>query len=111
MVSFTHRGRIMTTSSDDWEREPWARLMRAGVRVSILVHGHGADGLGRMLEQLRGIPPEEWAFWTARFEAALSRAGYGGRDDVDPTRDGGGRIGQKAQGAAIFGGFSGFSPV
>jgi len=96
----------MTTSSDE-QREPWARLMRAAVRVSILVHGHGADGLGRMLEQLRGIPEAEWPAWAARFEADLRRAGFAVADAA-PARDEGERIGQKAPRMGLLGDFPGF---
>lgn len=99
----------MTTPSD--QREPWARLMWAAVRVSILLHGHDAVGLGRMLEQLRGIPEAEWPARTARFEADLSRAGFGGVAEAAPTRDEGERPGQKAPRAGICSGFRGFDAV
>lgn len=101
----------MTTPAKEREGDPWARLMRAAVRVSILVHGHDAVGLGRMLEQLRGIPETEWTRWAARFEVDLSQAGFGGVAEAAPARDEGERPGQKAPKSGIFRAFQGVSAV
>jgi len=89
----------------------WARLMWAAVRVSILVHGHDAVGLGRMLEALRGLPENEWPAWAARLEADPRRAGVGGVAEAAPARDEEERPGQKAPRAGVLGGFPGVSAV
>lgn len=56
--------------------EAWLRMTLAALRVAIFIHGQETAALGLLLEQLRGIPPEEWADWAVRFERDLSEAGH-----------------------------------
>lgn len=58
------------------DSEAWRRMTLAAVRRAVFLHGQETAALGLLLEQLRGIPLEEWADWAERFELALSEAGY-----------------------------------
>ncbi|MFM8442569.1 MAG: hypothetical protein ACKN9W_04390 [Methylococcus sp.] len=56
-------------------RESWARMVKAALRMCVVIHGDDAAAVGAMLEALRETAPEHWPMLAESFEAQWAQHG------------------------------------